>query len=285
MPDDISTAAMFVEKGGVGKTTTTAHLGVALVTEYDRDVVLIDLSGRQNDLATQFGVGDEAREKADSRPFGVIFSQEWDQMAGMIEQSDDVGSVADVLTIETGEGPDLIPADPNLGMRDNQLATRKPEHRYGDLRAFVDDHLIGDYDVVLFDLPGKESNITLSGIAAADHVVAPVKPGAFEREQLASLEDDLRSFADDTDVDVRLSMIIPTQVSSQKRLHDSFIHDLADAFPDRAGAVVPDSQNIPNLQAEGQTIISPTDITLYPSGRSARDAYVENAGLLNEVIA
>jgi chromosome partitioning protein len=48
-------AAAFLDKGGTGKTTVTAHIGVALVQE-GYDVLLVDLAGKQGDLAKSFGV-------------------------------------------------------------------------------------------------------------------------------------------------------------------------------------------------------------------------------------
>lgn len=48
-------AAAFLDKGGTGKTTTVAHLGVALQRE-GYDVLLLDLAGKQGDLAKHFGV-------------------------------------------------------------------------------------------------------------------------------------------------------------------------------------------------------------------------------------
>ena len=63
---DTLRAAAFLDKGGTGKTTTVAHLGVAL-EELGHEVLLIDLAGKQGDLAKHFGVwGDyQARIEAD----------------------------------------------------------------------------------------------------------------------------------------------------------------------------------------------------------------------------
>ena len=55
-------AAVFLDKGGTGKTTTTAHLGRAL-TELGHEGILIDLAGKQSDLAKQFGLY-EPQQKA-----------------------------------------------------------------------------------------------------------------------------------------------------------------------------------------------------------------------------
>jgi ATPases involved in chromosome partitioning len=48
-------AAIYLDKGGTGKTTCAAHLGVAL-ERLNYDVLLIDLAGKQGDLADALGV-------------------------------------------------------------------------------------------------------------------------------------------------------------------------------------------------------------------------------------
>jgi ATPases involved in chromosome partitioning len=54
-------AAVFIDKGGTGKTTNAAHLGVAL-TRVGSSVLLIDLAGKQGDLADALGVFDDVQE-------------------------------------------------------------------------------------------------------------------------------------------------------------------------------------------------------------------------------
>ena len=73
-------AAAFLDKGGTGKTTTVAHLGVAL-EELGNEVLLIDLAGKQGDLAKHFGVwGDyQARIEADEAwpNISTVFDDAW----------------------------------------------------------------------------------------------------------------------------------------------------------------------------------------------------------------
>lgn len=72
-------AALFLDKGGVGKTTATAHLGVALA-EYGYDILLVDLAGKQNDLAKQFGLYGALQD--DPWPnISTTLQDQWDQVA------------------------------------------------------------------------------------------------------------------------------------------------------------------------------------------------------------
>jgi ATPases involved in chromosome partitioning len=78
MSDSALRAATFLDKGGVGKTTATAHLGVAL-DRHGHDVLLLDLAGKQGDLAKQFGLWQEVKADDDRWPnITTVFQDEWE---------------------------------------------------------------------------------------------------------------------------------------------------------------------------------------------------------------
>jgi len=152
-------AAAFLDKGGTGKTTTVAHLGVAL-EELGHEVLLIDLAGKQGDLAKHFGVwGDyQARIEADEAwpNISTVFDDAWGTIAEKL--GDD--TLAD-LVVSTDEGPDLIPAHPGLDTLDAELGNiDDARERYSRLEQFLDEYVdpLG-YDVVLVDLPGMTNNV------------------------------------------------------------------------------------------------------------------------------
>lgn len=272
-------AAFYVQKGGVGKTTSAAHVATAAGIDHDLDVVLLDLAGTQNDLATQFGLADEIDDP--DAPISAVFGDDWDFIV------ENIPDVVDRMVYETGEGPDLIPADAGISGADNNLASVPVEERYLKLDAFIEDQLAERYDLVILDLPGKEDNIALNGIFAAEHVITPLCPGAFERDQLDSLRgdleairDDLRDVLDAHDVHPHLSMVIPTMISGTTKQSSEFIDDLEETYPDVAGEPVADSQNIGNLQAEGRTLFAADDDELYKTGQRAREAYRTNTTAL-----
>ena len=104
-------AAAFLDKGGTGKTTTVAHLGVAL-EELGYRVLLIDLAGKQGDLAKHFGVWRDYQQQIDTDEAWPNISTVFDDAWGTI--ADKLGTNAvDDLVISTAEGPGLIPAHQN----------------------------------------------------------------------------------------------------------------------------------------------------------------------------
>jgi len=274
-------AAFYVGKGGVGKTTSAAHIATAAARGHDLDVVLLDLAGTQNDVATQFGLESEVADP--DAPISAVFGDDWDFIA------ENIPDVVDRMVYETGEGPDLIPADSGLSGADNNLASVPVEQRYLKLDAFITDHLADRYDLVILDLPGKEDNISLNGIFAAEHVVTPLCPGAFERHQLDSLRADLEAIRDDLadvleahDVHPHLAMVIPTMIDGRTTQSEEFVADLREAYPEIAGEPVAQSQNVGNLQSQGRTLFAADDDELYSTGKRAREAYRTNTELLLE---
>jgi len=270
----VQRAATYVEKGGVGKTTSAAHIAVA-AHNMGHKVLLVDLAGTQNDLATHFGLSIVDEETADDgvsidAPISAVFGDDWAFLR------DNIDDLLDRMTFATDEGPDLIPADPGLGGADNNLANVPLEERYQKLDGFVEDLVAEQYDLVIFDLPGKEDNIALNGLFAARNVVAPLKPGAFERDQLQKLDATLEEIGADLDVDLGLALIIPTIISSQETLSESFVEYVTKEYPEIVGEPVTKTADIGNNQNAGRTLFAVPDDELYATGKRAREAYSAN---------
>ncbi|WP_276257193.1 ParA family protein [Halomontanus rarus] len=270
--DSIRRAAFYTPKGGIGKTTSTGHIGAAASLEHDLDVLLIDLAGTQNDLATQFGVDlprdDEGRFDPDA-PISAIFGENWEFIRSNID------NIVDRMVFETGEGPDLIPADPGLGGADNNLANVPREDRYGKLESFITSEIAPRYDLVLLDLPGKDDNITINGLFAAENVIAPLRPGEFERNQLENLQSELAEIRDDAehDADPQLRLVFATMIDQTTNLSKTFTDDLEEEYPEIAGPAVADTANIGSGQSDGRTLFAFEGDELYNTGKRARDSY------------
>jgi len=278
-----SRVTTFIDKGGTGKTTVAAHLGVAL-SEAGDDVLLVDLAGKQGDLSKHFGLWDEVEgstARDDDWPnISTVFQDEWDII---VEKLGDA-AVQDLI-LSTDEGPDVIPAHPGLDSLDAELGNiDKPSDRYSRLDDFLTEYvdLLG-YDVVLVDLPGITNNVTYNGLWATRHVVVPVEAGVFEASQLEALENDLDKMGENFGVEVELSMVVPNKVDRRTKLAKEYLREFRDAYPDIIARPVPVSQEIRNAADEGRTVFNVEEPS--KTGERALIRFEKNAEVLRNRIA
>ena len=145
------------QKGGVGKTTTAASLGVALARRGER-VLLVD-ADPQGDLTSSLGW-----KRADD--LDVTLAAHLEASARDTELAPDAG------ILHHGEGVDLMPANIELAAADMELVTAMcREAALGDWLSKVK----GGYDRVLIDCMPSLGMLTVNALAAADSVLIPVQ--------------------------------------------------------------------------------------------------------------
>lgn len=272
-------AAAFLDKGGTGKTTTVAHLGVALQQQGHR-VLLIDLAGKQGDLAKHFGVWSAYQERIDADEawpnISTVFDDAWPTIAEKL--GDD--PLTD-LVVSTSEGVDLIPAHPGLDTLDAELGNiDDARQRYSRLEQFLDNYVDPlDYDVVLIDLPGMTNNVSYNGLWAARHAITPVEMGPFEAEQADALRRDLEKIAANFELEINLTLVLPNKVDTRTRLAEEYLEAFAEEYPDAiAPNYVPYSQDIRNAAEQGRTAFALVEPS--KTAQQARDAYLSAAARL-----
>jgi len=269
-------AATYLDKGGTGKTTITAHLAAYLAQE-GHDVLAIDLAGKQGDLGLILGVyGDvqEDIENEDDWPnIATVFDERWTDIANSVGAE----AAVDRLVYRSDEDVDVIPAHSGLDGLDSDLGNiDNPSKRYGRLRAFLDDYVdpLG-YDVVLLDLPGLSNNVSYNGLWAAENVIAPVQQGELELKQARRVREDLETIRerDDYDAEPELQMLIPNLFDGRTNLDEEILGEYEKEFSDVLGPdVVKDSQQIGNATRERRTIWALGEDELSSTGREARNA-------------
>lgn len=274
----MKTASVFLDKGGVGKTTSTAHFGVAL-SEHGLDVLLIDLAGKQGDLAKHFGVWTDLPDPDERWPnIATVLSNDWSKVKSKLPDA------AAEMIIATNEGPDLIPAHVGLDQVDDELASVPVPERYEMLSRFLDEDIepLG-YDVVLVDLPGLTNNVTLNGLWATERVVAPIELGEFERQQMQMLHEDITDLSENFEKDIEVAMIVPNRVDTRTNLAGELLEELDEDWNGLvAPASVPKSQDIRNSQRSGETVLARADDELSSTAQRAAQSYRTNSEALLE---
>ncbi len=149
--------ALANQKGGVGKTTTTVNLGVALVRQGYK-VLLID-SDPQGNLTDHLGWKnpDELEVTLSSIIGGMIAGRPLDASAGILHHE---------------EGIDLVPSEIELSGTEVSLFTSMS--REYKLRNYIN-KVKGNYDFVLIDCTPSLGMLTINALVAADSVIIPVQ--------------------------------------------------------------------------------------------------------------
>ncbi|WP_129631074.1 ParA family protein [Candidatus Oscillochloris fontis] len=161
--------AIAMQKGGVGKTTTTLSLGVEL-GRLGRRVLLVDMDAQSN-LTQAVGID----------PL-TLTQTVYDLL---LEPSREIGQV--VLT--TAYGVDLIPA--TLGLARAEMVLAGHVGRELLLRRALSG-LVEAYDYILIDSPPSLGLLTLNALAAADAVLVPLQSHVFALNAMAHLEETIR---------------------------------------------------------------------------------------------
>lgn len=154
--DKCEVIAIANQKGGVGKTTTTFNLGVALAQE-GKKVLLVD-ADPQGDLTTYMGVHD-----TDSIP----------TLASLMEcYIQDRNIDTDSAIIHHKENIDLLPTNLDLSAMEISLVTAMSrEYTIKNCLSSIKDK----YDYILIDCMPSLGMITINALASADKVVIPVQ--------------------------------------------------------------------------------------------------------------
>lgn len=146
------------QKGGVGKTTTTLSLGVALAKQGKR-VLLIDADPQAN-LTTCLGFDDLAIER--------------DTLSSLMTKKDEEKIYLEDLIVKTNEGVDLIPSDINLCMADLKLISKIDKERV--LKSYIEkSNIKEDYDYILIDCMPSINIMTLNCLTCSDEVLIPIQ--------------------------------------------------------------------------------------------------------------
>ena len=145
------------QKGGVGKTTTTFNLGVALAKQGKR-VLVVDVDPQSN-LTTYAGWYDENELKY--------------TLTDLMEQSmnDDEIKIKESI-LHHKENVDLIPSNLSLSALENSLTyAMSREYTLRNCLSSIKD----DYDYILLDCQPSLGMLTINALASANSVIIPVQ--------------------------------------------------------------------------------------------------------------
>jgi len=180
--------AIVNQKGGVAKTTTTIHLGVALA-HLGKKVLLVDLDS-QGHLAEGFGI------VADNLTL---------EMSDVFEGSK---KVTDIIIPEIRPTLDLAPS--NVRLADMELTLVNMRFREIKLKRSLEPILF-QYDYILLDCPPNLGLFTVNALIAANYVLIPMATHFWSMLGVSRLLTSIQSVKQEANPTLQIMGIIPTR--------------------------------------------------------------------------
>ncbi|MBI4716851.1 MAG: ParA family protein [Planctomycetes bacterium] len=212
--------AIINQKGGVGKTTTTAHLGAALALA-GRRVLLIDLDPQAH-LTLHFGT----------------------------QLAEDQPSVYDVLTngvavrdvaLPVRENLWIVPADIDLAGAEAELISITGREVL--LREALDADA-APYDALLIDCPPSLGVLTVNALSACDEVIIPLQAHFFALQGLSRLLDTVTLVRQRINPGLVVRGIVLCMHEGSTRLASEVVDDLSGFLSAQRGMRAPWSEAV-----------------------------------------
>ena len=200
------------QKGGVGKTTTTFNLGVALARQGKR-ILLVDCDP-QGDLTTYMGWhnNDDINNTLSSLMLGV-------------NQKKEINPNDFILSHE--EGVDLIPSNIELASLEVNLVEIIGRERMlaNALKLYKD-----NYDFILIDCMPSLALLTTNALACADKVIIPVQSEFLAAKGMSHLMSSILQVRKYINPNLKVGGILLTMVDGRTNLSKDISRELKETY-------------------------------------------------------
>jgi chromosome partitioning protein len=200
----VTILAVVNQKGGVGKTTTTAALGVLLARQ-GRGVHLVDMD-HQADLTSAFGQTD-----ADGLLFEALTKR------------------APLPVLPVGDRLTLTPSSIDLARGETSFVAEVGREYL--LKTSLAKARLPESATVLIDCPPSLGVLTSNCLAVADALIVVVKPGGFEMRAFATLEELVKTYREQVNPGLTIAGVIMTEVHARRAINDVVAEEIGQLYP------------------------------------------------------
>ena len=204
--------ALFNQKGGVGKTTSTINLGAAL-TELGRKVLLVDFDP-QGGLSLGLGVNAHSLPLEQTVYFALM---------------DPTTDVDQIILKSSVPGLDFLPANRDLGTAETTLGAEIGGQQY--LKRTLNS-LRDRYDVILIDCQPTMGQLTINALVAADEVIVPLQCEYFALHGFIELERNLDKVKNFLNPNLKLIGILATMFDKKTVHNREVLTTILEKYPE-----------------------------------------------------
>ena len=204
--------ALFNQKGGVGKTTSTINLGAAL-TELGRKVLLVDFDP-QGGLSLGLGVNAHTLPLEQTVYYALM---------------DPIADVDQIILKSSVPGLDFLPANRDLGTAETTLGAEIGGQQF--LKRTLNS-LKDRYDVILIDCQPTMGQLTINALVAADEVIVPLQCEYFALHGFIELERNLDKVKNFLNPNLKLIGILATMFDKKTVHNREVLTTIIEKYPD-----------------------------------------------------